>query len=137
MDAPQYFQRVVVPNYEHFERSPNDIRLLFNALLSMNTVPEFLAVHRRGYALDICRDDLDEEAEAIRLDLGLEDLQLCTNMFKHVRRMRRGSGEITASSTAIAPDDQATWNVLGCDLVEVVRKAFGTIKGVPELTSEQ
>jgi hypothetical protein len=110
--------------------------LLFNALVSMNTAPEFLAVHRLGYAPGVCRDELDEEAEAIRLDLGLEDLQLCANMFKHVRRMRRGSAEITASSTAISPDDQSTWNVLGCDLVEVAHKEFATLGGRPELNIE-
>jgi hypothetical protein len=120
MDAPEYFQRIVVPNYAHFQQSPNDIRLLFNALVSMNTVPEFLALHRLGYALDISREKLDEETEAIRVDLRLTALQFCANMFKHVRRVPRRSSEFIASSTAVSPDDLGTWTVLGDDLVEVV-----------------
>lgn len=107
--------------------------MLFNALVSMNTVPEFLALHQRKYAVDITREELDEDAKAIRYELGLMDLQDCANMFKHVRRMRRGSMEITASSTAVSPDDQGTWTVLGLELVDVVRKAFATLKGLQEL----
>ena len=70
-NAREYFQRIVVPDYAHFQQSPNDIRLLFNALVSMNTVPEFLALHRLGYALDISCEKLDEEVETIRVDLRL------------------------------------------------------------------
>jgi hypothetical protein len=128
MDAQEYFQRVVVPDYADFQQSPNDIRLLFNALVSMNTVPEFLALHRLGYAFDISREALDEEAEAIREELRLTTLQFCANMFKHVRRIPRRSSEITASSTAVSPDDQGTWTVLGDDLVEVVHTVFATLK---------
>jgi len=128
MDAREYFQKVVVPNFADFQQSPNDIRLLINALVSMNTVPEFLALHRLGYALDISREKLDEEAEAIRVDLRLTTLQFCANMFKHVRRVPRRSSEFIASSTDVSPNDQGTWTVLGDDLVEVVHKAFATLK---------
>jgi hypothetical protein len=127
MDAREYFQRIVVPNYAYFQERPNDIRLLFNALVSMNTVPEFLALHRRKYSLDISREELLQDAQGIREELGLTTLQSCANMFKHVRRMRRGSSEIT-SSTAVSPDDQGTWTVLGYDLADVVHKAFATLK---------
>jgi hypothetical protein len=133
MDAQQYFQRIVVPDYADFQQSPNDIRLLFNALVSMNTVPEFLALHRLGYALNISREKLDEEAEAIRVDLCLTALQFCANMFKHVRRVPRRSSEFIASSTDISSDDQGTWTVLGDDLVEVVHKAFAAFNSLPEL----
>jgi hypothetical protein len=128
MDAGEYFQRIVVSNYVDFQQSPNDIRLLFNALVSMNTVPEFLALHRRGYALDISRDKLLEDAQGIRGELGLTALHFCANMFKHVRRIPHGSSEITASSTSISPDDQGTWTVLGHDLVEVVHEAFAKLE---------
>ena len=123
MDAREYFQKVVVPNFADFQQSSNDIRLLINALVSMNTVPEFLALHRLGYALDISREELDEEVETIRVDLCLTALQFCTNMFKHVRLI-----QFIASFTAVSPNDQGTWTVLGDDLVEVVHKAFATLK---------
>ena len=94
----------------------------------MNTVPKFLVLHRLGYALDISREELDEEVETIRVDLCLTALQFCTNMFKHVRLIPRRSSEFIASSTAVSPNDQGTWTVLGDDLVEVVHKAFATLK---------
>src|SRR5262249_39930203 len=102
MDAREYFQRIVMPDYAHFQQSPNDIRLLFNALVSMNTVPKFLVLHRLGYALDISREKLDEEVETIHVDLRLTALQFCANMFKHVRRITVASSR---SSTAVSPDD--------------------------------
>jgi len=49
-------------------------------------------------------------------------------MFKHVRLIPRRSSEFIASSTAVSPNDQGTWTVLGDDLVEVVHKAFATLK---------
>jgi hypothetical protein len=48
MDAREFLWKIVVPNYAEFYKSPNDIRLLWNALVSMNTVPEFLALHRQA-----------------------------------------------------------------------------------------
>ena len=47
MDARDFFHEVVKPNYDEFFRSPNDIRLLWNVLVSMNTLPEFLALQQR------------------------------------------------------------------------------------------
>src|SRR5690348_8654773 len=57
------FQIIVRPNYYAFYQAQNDIRLLWNALVSMNTVPEFLVLHRRNYQpLDIEREELGNEA---------------------------------------------------------------------------
>jgi hypothetical protein len=94
----------------------------------MNTMPEFLALHRRGYVRDIWREELDHDVQAIREELGLTTLQSCANMFKHVRRIPRHSSEFTASS-----DDLGTWAVDGNDLVEVAHKAFATFNGLAEL----
>jgi hypothetical protein len=122
IDARKYFQRIVVLNYAHFQQSSNDIRLLFNALVSMNTAPEF------KYGLDIGREVLDQDARAIRDELGLTALQFCANMFKHVRLIPRRSSEFIASSTSISPYYQGTWTVLVCDLAGVVHKAFAALK---------
>jgi hypothetical protein len=70
MDARDFFHEVVKPNYDEFVRSPNDIRLLWNVLVSMNTVPEFLALQRREYSPDISRNELYKLAEEIRGDLS-------------------------------------------------------------------
>jgi len=41
VDAREFFNTVVKPNYAEFSRHPTDIRLLWNALISMNTVAEY------------------------------------------------------------------------------------------------
>jgi hypothetical protein len=122
---------IVRPNYYAFYQAQNDIRLLWNALVSMNTVPEFLVLHRRNYQpLDIEREELGSEAEKIRDELGFEELHFCANTFKHVRKIK-GSGakfELQASSTGVSPHDQATWVLDGHDLKEVVHGAFATLQ---------
>jgi hypothetical protein len=49
MDTREYFNYVVVPNYNEFVRRPTDFHLLWNALVSMNTVAEHLGLYQRGY----------------------------------------------------------------------------------------
>lgn len=135
MDAREFFHKVVVPNYTEFIRSPNDVRLLWNVLVSMNTVPEYLALDRLRYS-PVSRKVLDAEVQKIREELsGLEDLQSCANAFKHIRRTKdhRGGFTTVATSTGVSPDDQGTWKIGGYDLVMVVRNAFATFKGIQEL----
>lgn len=111
MDAREFFQNVVTPNYAEFLRSPNNIRLLWNIVVSINSVPEFLALHRLKYSLDLPREALDLEAEKIRNELdGFVELQFCANTLKHVRKIRRSGTKFTleASSTGLLPDDQLT-----------------------------
>jgi hypothetical protein len=136
MDAREFFQEVVKPNYAEFVQSPNDIRLLWNVVLSMNTIPEFLVLHRLGYPPALRRKELDAEADNMREELsGFLDLQFCANTLKHVRKISGSSAkfELQASSTGLLPDDQSTWSVGGHDLVAVVHKTFATLQGISEL----
>lgn len=133
MDAREYFQIVVQPNYYELYRAQNSIRLLWNALISMNTVPEFLALHRFKYRLDLLREVIDTKAQEIREELGLTELQYCANTFKHVRKIPRGQSTFQASSTGILPHDDATWILEGHDLVKVVHEAFATLNSLSEL----
>jgi hypothetical protein len=53
MDASEFFNTVVKRNYEEwtgFTGNQDDFRLLWNAIVSMNTVPEYLALDELGYA---------------------------------------------------------------------------------------
>ena len=102
-------------------------RTVSNALISMNTVPEYLAVHRFGYVLELKREALDAKAQEIRDELGLTELQFCANTFKHVRTIPRGEFTFQASSTAVSPNDQTTWVLDGHDLVKVAHQAFATL----------
>jgi hypothetical protein len=137
MDATDYFKTVVVPNYNEFVGSPNDIRLLWNVLVSMNTVPEFLALQQREYPPYMSRNELHKLAGEIRGDLdGFVELQICADALKHVRKnFKDPGGGSMASSTGLLPDDQATWTVIGYDLVKIVHNAFATLQGIPELAA--
>ena len=131
MDAREFFQNVVVPRYTEFVRRSTDFPVFWTALVSMNTVPEYLALHKRGYPSDFPRSELRREAQEIRGRLsGLEDLQLCADTFKHVRK----SGfALQASSTGIDPNDPTTWKIGNHDLVQVAHSAFATLSNLPEL----
>jgi hypothetical protein len=48
MDAKQYFDTVVVPNYWDASQHPNNFRLVSNSITCMNTVAEFVALERLG-----------------------------------------------------------------------------------------
>ena len=88
MNAREHFENTVVPNYNDFVQSPSDFRLLENALFSMNTVAERLALERREYG-QVARGVLYGEAQKIRDDLsGLSHLQSCANTLKHVRSIK-------------------------------------------------
>jgi len=131
MDAREHFRYVAVPNYNEFVQSPSDFRLLGNAILSMNTVAEYLGLDRRGYPSDISRDQRRREAQEVRDDLSLADLQVCADALKHVRINQ--AKDVTLSSTGIDTNDPATWKIGGHDLVKVARHAFATLNSLPEL----
>jgi hypothetical protein len=133
MDAREFFQNVVVPRYTEFVRRPTDFPVLWTALVSMNTVPEYLALHKRGYPSDFSRSELHREAKEIRGQLsGLADLQFCADTFKHVRKSGFG---LQASSTGIDLNDPTTWKIGRHDLVQVAQSAFATLGKIPELNA--
>ena len=129
MDAREYFQLIVRPNYYEFYGAQNSIRLLWNTIVSMNTVPEYLVPP------EVYREELDAKAQKIREELGLTELQYCANRFKHVRKLPRGHSNATASSTNIEPIDLATWVLDWHDLVQVAHDAFATLSEIPELNA--
>jgi hypothetical protein len=135
MDAREYFQLIVRPNYYEFYGAQNSIRLLWNTIVSMNTVPEYLVLDRLKYPLELKREVLDAEAQKVREELGLTELQYCANTFKHVRKLPRGHSNATASSTNIEPIDLATWVLDGHDLVQVAHSAFATLSKIPQLNA--
>ena len=92
MDASEFFSTVVKRNYQEFigfTGNPDDFRSLWNAIISMNTVPEYMALHQLGYA-QVSRDQLARTANQIR-DKGqsLIDLKFCAEALKHGRKIPR------------------------------------------------
>lgn len=137
MDAREFFQYIVQRNYYEFCRSQNAICLLWNAIVSMNTVPEYLALDRLGYVLEVKQEALGAMAQEKRKELGLTELQYCANTFKHVRRIPRGQLTATASSTSVDPIDQATWVLDGHDLVQIAHDSFAKLSNLPEFKLKQ
>jgi hypothetical protein len=86
MNAQEFFQDIVKPNYYEFFRYPTDIRLLWNALISMNSVADYLALAQLGYPVVVSRQELQDLADEIREEHGLEDLELCADKLKHLRK---------------------------------------------------
>ena len=135
MNVREFFHNVVMRNYDQFVRYPDDIRLLWNALVSINTIAEYLALERRGY-LPISRSELDREARSIRARYrDLSDLKFCADTFKHVRKIKdQHAGEFTtvATSTGVS-SDKATWRINQFDVADVVGKAVAALNQIPEL----
>jgi hypothetical protein len=90
MDAAEFFNTVVKRNYEEFTNNPNDFRSLWNAIVSMNTVPEYIA-HKDQSLIDL--------KSARRRSSMCEKLHAATNKVPFT---------ITVTSTIASPVDITT-----------------------------
>ena len=133
MDAREFFYSIAKPNYDEAKRAPDDLRLLWNAVVSLNTVAEFVALHRLNYEAGLDRNKLLANARQIRQDIPeLDRLNECAIALKHVRRIRRRKPKpfegATSSSTGFLPSDPSTWSVnidgLEFYVADVLEKAF-------------
>jgi len=82
MDSRDFFQDVAARNYYEFFQRHDDKRLLWNAVVSMNSVAEYLALHQQNYAR-ISQNQLTRTAKQIREQHHLLDLKYCAETFKH------------------------------------------------------
>lgn len=84
----------------------NDLRLLVNAIISMNTVAEFVALDRLKYC-EVSLEVLAKQANDIREQFAcLKDLKFCAETLKHVRKLTNlpdSDVSVTPSSTSILP----------------------------------
>jgi hypothetical protein len=132
MDAKEFFDLVVVPNYLDAHQHPDNLRFVCNAITCMNTVAEFVALERLGYPDQLKRESLQNKANEIREgNPPLDDLKFWVETLKHVRKLTNAKDSdhsITASSTAITVSEPSSW----LHLVDVLDKAFATIKTFPE-----
>ena len=136
MDALEFFEKIAKPNYEEAKRAPDDLRLLWNAVVSLNTIVEFVVLHRCNYEADLERNELLKKADKIRKKIPeLDYLNKWAIAFKHVRRNQKKTQynpfdriAATPSSTGIDPSDPSTWSIeidgLERDVVTVLDKAF-------------
>ena len=134
MDTSEFFNTVVKRNYQEFTENPDDFRLLWNAIISMNTVPEYMALDQHRHA-QVSRDVLAQTANQIRKqNQSLIDLKSCAEALKHVRKIppktKQGSFTTTISSTVVSPINRATWTIASQDLVDVAQRAFRALSAL-------
>jgi hypothetical protein len=135
MDAREFFQNVARRNYFEFFEPGDDIRLLWNAVVSMNSVAEYLALDQLNYA-QISRNQLERTANQIRKHHHLLDLKFCAETFKHIRKIKdqRGGASFTLTGTSTnITSDRATWMINQFDVVEVLQKAFAKLDQLSQL----
>src|ERR1039457_4243962 len=137
MDAAELFNDVAKSNYQEFNRNPGSRRHLWNAIVSMNTVAEYAALHQLGYG-QVSREKLDDAAMQIRdKHPFLNDLKYCAETFKHVRKIKDhrnlGSGFSTIATSTGVSEDPTTWQIGHCDPVDVLYRAVAALSGFPEL----
>jgi len=87
MNARQLFRDVVSPNYYEFFRYRSDIRLLWNAVISMNSVADYLAVEQLGYR-NASRQELTDVADKIVNNMVLKTSTLC----RHTQALEKDRG---------------------------------------------
>ena len=122
------FQSHRVENYKEAIADPANFRKLWNAAISMNTVAEFLALHRAGYPTTLKSGEVDEKAEAVRSEYpDLKAIKSYADKLKHLRK--HVGQQLTASSTSILPRDQPSF----VDLKNLVERTFTTLDRISEL----
>jgi hypothetical protein len=134
MDACEFFHQIVTPNCNDAMQRPFDLRLAWNAILSLNTMPEFLALHRLGYRENVDRKELDPEAAEIRKQhLSLANLNNEAIKLKHVRRLS-GRKQNEPFSSIDSSTGYSTSESTPPDMRKVIHDAFETIKTFPEFS---
>jgi len=133
MDASEFFHQIVEPNCENALRPPYHLRLAWNAIVSLNAVPEFIVLHRLGYETDVDRDLLFAKQKTYEKKYPtLTQLNNEAIKLKHVRRLPRKENEPLSSINS------STSHVISeptlAELLESIRDAFQTIKAFPELS---
>ncbi len=138
MTAAEFFHDIVKCNYLQFMSNTRNRRLLWNAVVSMNTEAEYVALDRLGYS-QVSRQMLDQASNQVRDSNSiLSDLKYFAETFKHVRKIKDHPNlaapfKTIATSTGISDHDLTTCKIDQHDLPEVLEKAFVTLSGLSEL----
>jgi len=141
MDAREFFAEVAAKNYQAFHYNQQSVSAMWNAVVSLNTVPEWLALEKLNY-LEVHRDDLDRKSNEIRKQYSeLDALADCANTLKHVRRLKGAQTVITKSSTGIDSRNPDTWVIsdktsgVTHNLASVCDAAYRCLCQIPELNN--
>jgi hypothetical protein len=133
MDANEFFNRIVRPNYDAVDRNRDEFRSVWNAAVSLNTIAEYLALHRSRYVA-MTEVELNKAANTIRNDIPqLGKLNNEVIALKHVRSLRGVKKQDLSissilSSTAYLPDEPVTWE----KLKQTTEDAFAIVSQLDE-----
>jgi hypothetical protein len=132
MDAKAFFQEVVLKNYQESKADQASFQKLWNAVVSMNTVPEYVALDRLRYA-SLLRKEIDQKSDEVRQQYAsLKSLNEGAITLKHVRR--HISGKLVESSSGIKLTDPTTWRLNdGTTLHSLLDQAFADLSASPDL----
>jgi hypothetical protein len=134
MDARDFFATVVTENYNQAKADPANFRKLWNALVSMNSVADYLALNQLAYG-SVGRRGIDAVAAKIRMKYpALNAVRECADTLKHVRR--HVGQQLVASSSGVMSGDPTSYELQDgstlYDLRAVLDQAFATISSLPE-----
>jgi hypothetical protein len=135
VNAREFFTAVVVENYRASKAAPASFAALWNAIVSMNTVAEYVALDRLGYAR-LTRNDIDRAAETVRAQYSeLRDIKICAETLKHVRKHL--GQQVIATSTGVDTGDPTTWELQDGsklhDLRATLERAYVVVSTMPEI----
>jgi hypothetical protein len=72
MDAKEFVRVVAVPNWEEHKADLTNFRKMWNAFVSMNTVPEWMAFDQAGYRRG-CQQPC-QNSSARKLQIGVSNI---------------------------------------------------------------
>ncbi len=98
MNAAEFFSQVCEPNVISMKGNTDSFMHLWNAAVSLNHFPEWLALHELGYQSGLCRGDIDRKAEEIRKkEPSFQRLQAVADALKHGRKHKKRTMTHTAT----------------------------------------
>jgi hypothetical protein len=135
MDPKAFFENVVLKNYDAYRADPTCFSKLWNAVVSANSVADYVALHRLGYGT-LLRKRIDAESERVRQEYPeLQSIRERADTLKHVRR-HVGQG-LTETSTGILARDPTTWHLDDGStlhsLRDVLDRAVAVLPTIPEI----
>ena len=135
MKAKEMFNQIVAENYKEAKADPANLRKLWNAVVSMNSVADHLAIHQDNYP-SLKRSEVDQRTADVRDQYSdLKDIKFCADTLKHVRH--HVGQLLNASSTGILLGDPRTWEITDgttrYNLVDTLDRAYATLNSISEL----
>lgn len=133
MNAAEFFSQVCEPNVISMRGNTDSFMHLWNAAVSLNHFPEWLALHELGYQSGLCRGDIDGKTEEIRKrEPSFQQLQAVADALKHARKHKGPTMTHTATDA-----QTGRYVILGADRREIdiaaaVLNAFQAAKRIAQ-----